>query len=264
MRKLILLLLLLMAGTASAQYDAIDSLNYQAGTFFADTINWKFGTKTFMIANRTAGTVSLAFDNGLGRKDTTNLYTIAPGVISIFTERMNSRMYVKSSVAGSVNIVCDYGSGGLVNFIPIATDGTVPISGTVTTTPGDTQTVEGTVDVGNFPAVQSTMPLADTSLIWASDTCIDAPDTLSKYSQYPIVNLQVKFPNRMRLDITADSSIQISTDPAFPTGATFLLLAGESLGFDNFDGTSEIYIRGYSLAGTPVGIRRYRISAKGR
>ena len=136
--------------------------------------------------------------------------------------------------------------------------------GEVTATISEPLEVDGTVAISGIASPVNTMPLADTSLIWATDTCIGVADTISKYSRYSIANLLAKFPNRLRFDITCDSILQVSTDPTFPAGATFRILAGESFGFENFYGISDIYVKGYSPTGAPVGIRRWRISVKGR
>lgn len=255
MKKLILLIFLLIAGSTQAQnfdpFVQADTIVRTVQTYYADTIDLGPGNKSIEVQNLSTGVGQVAFNKGTSttdKKDSVNFTTLQAGN-KVFMSPVASRyMYLKSSVAGTFKVIVRYGIVD-VHYDYVDGSGNVKVTGTVTATPSGTQ---------------NTMPLADTSFIWATDTCVGVADTVSKYSWNTIATLTAKFPTRMRLDITCDSIIQVSTDPTFPAGKTFRILSGESFGFENFYGMADLYIRGYSPAGNPVGIRRWRISLKGR
>lgn len=74
----------------------------------------------------------------------------------------------------------------------------------------------------------TTVPIADTAFIWASDTLTSATDTVIKYAYYTLVSLNTMFKQYYRLTVTADSSIDVSTSASFTSGLSFYVKTGES------------------------------------
>lgn len=124
MRKIILTALIMICTVFTAGHTAKlyaqqpftrpDTISRTVSTAVFDTVTMSGGYKTIYLTNSTAGTLTVCFSylsGGTTYRDTVNYFTVLPGLTRIFPMRDNKYMYLKSTTAGTVTGIIDYGIG---------------------------------------------------------------------------------------------------------------------------------------------------------
>jgi hypothetical protein len=155
--------------------------------------------------------------------------------------------------ASELGLTVLLGPGSITNPLPVAVDGTVPISGTVSV--GNTVAVSGTVDIGNTFSTAVPVSVINTVLPVSGDVTISSqPISVSASGTFPVTisgTVDVGTPDVHNMLYDVASGVWASQVGLQPTTIGYSG-GGEAFAFDNTGVMAATLVSGIDPAGTSL------------